>query len=112
MFASYDDTVYFRNCELPVECNSPFPKYPKECLLLILMAEKPIYLVLLIIQSWYCSFCHGLVNLIFFYSKKFLLCWGWPGGVVVGFMPSTSVAQGLRVQIPGVDLHTAHQAML
>ena len=37
---------------------------------------------------------------------------GWPGGAVVKFMYSASVAQGSRVQIPGTDLHTAHQAML
>ena len=28
----------------------------------------------------------------------------WPGGVVVKFTRSTSVAQGLPVQIPGVDM--------
>ena len=36
----------------------------------------------------------------------------WPGAIVVKFPCSTSVALGLRVQIPGVDLHTTHQAML
>ena len=34
----------------------------------------------------------------------------WPGGMVVKFTRSASVAQGLWVQIPGADLHTAHQA--
>ena len=33
-------------------------------------------------------------------------------GIVVKFPCSTLVAQGLRVQIPGKDLHIAHQAML
>ena len=37
---------------------------------------------------------------------------GQPGGVVVDFACSASVAQGSRVPIPGADLHTAHQAML
>ena len=37
---------------------------------------------------------------------------GQPCGVVVKFMHSALVAQGLGVQIPGEDLHTAHQAML
>ena len=31
---------------------------------------------------------------------------------MVGFVYSASVAWGLQVQIPGTDLHTAHQAML
>ena len=35
-----------------------------------------------------------------------------PGGVVVKFRHSTSAAQGLPVWIPGIDLHTAHQATL
>ena len=38
--------------------------------------------------------------------------WGLPGGVVVKFTHSASVAPGSQVQIPGVDLHTIHQAML
>ena len=29
---------------------------------------------------------------------------GWPGGVVVRFVHSALVAQGLQVRIPGVDL--------
>ena len=33
---------------------------------------------------------------------------GRPGGVVVKFACSASAAWGLQVQIPGVDLHTAH----
>ena len=37
---------------------------------------------------------------------------GWPGGVVVKFVHSTSVAWGLQVQILGADLHIAHQPML
>ena len=37
---------------------------------------------------------------------------GWRGSVVVKFSHSASAAQGSPVQIPGVDLHTAYQAML
>ena len=37
---------------------------------------------------------------------------GQPGGVVVKFMHSASAAQGLLVKIPGMDLHTSHQAKL
>ena len=37
---------------------------------------------------------------------------GQPSGVAVKFAPSASEAQGLPVQIPGVDLLTACQAML
>ena len=37
---------------------------------------------------------------------------GWPGGVMVKFTYSTLVAQGVQVQILGVDQHTTHQAML
>ena len=37
---------------------------------------------------------------------------GQPRGVVVKFTHSAAVAQGLRVRIPGADLHTAHQDML
>ena len=37
---------------------------------------------------------------------------GWPGGIVVKLVCSTSVAQGLQVQILGMDLCTTHQAML
>ena len=36
----------------------------------------------------------------------------WPNGVVVKFAHSTSAAQGSQVQIPGVDLCTAFQAIL
>ena len=36
----------------------------------------------------------------------------WPSGVVVKCTRSALAAQGLRVQIPGVDSHTTHQAML
>ena len=35
-----------------------------------------------------------------------------PGGRVVQFVHSTLVTQGSQVQIPGVNLHTAHRAML
>ena len=37
---------------------------------------------------------------------------GWPGGIEVKFARSTSAVQGLQVWILGMDLHTAHQAML
>ena len=37
---------------------------------------------------------------------------GWPGGIVVKFAHSASAAQGSWVWIPGVDRHTAQQAML
>ena len=37
---------------------------------------------------------------------------GWPSGIVVKFSHSPLAAWGLQVQILGVDLHTAHQAML
>ena len=37
---------------------------------------------------------------------------GQPGGVAVEFVYPISVAQCLQVWISGVDLHTAHQAML
>ena len=37
---------------------------------------------------------------------------GWPSGALVKFTYSASVARSLPVQIPGVDLHTARQAML
>ena len=40
------------------------------------------------------------------------VAWGQSCGVVVKLICSTSTAQGLRVQSLGVDLHTAHQAML
>ena len=42
--------------------------------------------------------------------KKFIR--GWPGGIVVRFACSASVARGSPVQFPDADLHTAHQAML
>ena len=50
------------------------------------------------------------INKHYFYSYKNSNR-GWPSGVVVKFTRSTSAARGLWVQIPGVDLHTAHQAM-
>ena len=37
---------------------------------------------------------------------------GLPGGVVVKFATSTSVAGGSPVQILGADIHTAYEAML
>ena len=37
---------------------------------------------------------------------------GWPGGVVVGFVYSTSAGWSSWLWIPGVDPHTTHQAML
>ena len=48
------------------------------------------------------------------YSKVTLktLHGGRPGGAVVKFPCSALVAWGSLVQIPGVDLHTACQAML
>ena len=36
---------------------------------------------------------------------------GQPDGIVVKFMYSALVARGSQVQISGVDLHTAHQAL-
>src|SRR3712207_7118548 len=41
-----------------------------------------------------------------------ILYWGWPSGVVVKFACYALVAQGSWAQIPGADLHTAHQATL
>ena len=37
---------------------------------------------------------------------------GQPGGIVVKFTCSVSVAQGSQVQILGMDQHTAHQAVV
>lgn len=37
---------------------------------------------------------------------------GQPGGVMVKFAHSASVAQGSQLQISGMDLYTTHQAML
>ena len=45
-------------------------------------------------------------------STKDLKDRGWPSGVAVKFACSASAARGLWVQIPGADLHTAHQSML
>ena len=45
-------------------------------------------------------------------SAKMAISWGWPGGVVVKFTHSAWVAQGSQVQILGLELYTAHQAML
>ena len=44
-----------------------------------------------------------------FFKKK---SQGRPGSIVVKFTCSTSAAQDSQVRIPGVDLHTTHQAML
>ena len=38
--------------------------------------------------------------------------WGQPGGAPIEYARSVSAAQGSLVQIPGVDLRTACQAML
>ena len=44
--------------------------------------------------------------------RKFPCLLEWPGGGIVGkFTRSTSAAQGSLVQVPSMDLHTAHQAM-
>ena len=54
----------------------------------------------------------SLVNLSkpkFFILKYFR---GQPGGIVVKFAHSASVAQGSQVWILGADLHTTHQAVL
>ena len=40
------------------------------------------------------------------------ISWGWPSGIVVKFTHSALKAWGSWVQIPGADLHTAHQATL
>ena len=45
-------------------------------------------------------------------KKKSTGTWGWLGGGVVKSTCSALEAQGFRVQIPGMDLHTAHQDML
>ena len=37
---------------------------------------------------------------------------GWRSDIVVKLVCSALVAQGSQVQIPGTDLHAAHQAML
>ena len=47
-----------------------------------------------------------------FYCKKKVIFRGWPRGVVVKFTCSALVAQGLSVQIPSLDLHTVHRAVL
>ena len=45
------------------------------------------------------------------YSFK-IIVFGAASGVAVKFAHSVSVAGGSKVWIPGMDLHTAHQAML
>ena len=52
------------------------------------------------------------INLINFYSNKMSEYWGPPGDAVVKFIHFASAAWGLLVQIPGVDLCTAGQAVL
>ena len=47
-----------------------------------------------------------------FVRQKDAMAQGQPSGVAVKFTRSTLLAQGLWVQILGMDLHTAHQAML
>ena len=37
---------------------------------------------------------------------------GQPGGVVVKFVHSALAAQGSQAQTPGMDLHSAQEAML
>ena len=44
--------------------------------------------------------------------KKVVQGWGWPSGVVVKLVHSTSAAWGSQVQILGMDLYSAHLAML
>ena len=39
-------------------------------------------------------------------------CGSQPSGIVVKFVHSTSATQRSQVWIPGMDLHTIHQAML
>ena len=45
-------------------------------------------------------------------SGKKRCAWGQPGGAVVKFGRSASMAQGLRVRILGADLCATYQAML
>ena len=51
------------------------------------------------------------IELYYFLSLKNIFR-GWPGVTVVKFMPFASAAQGLLVQILGVDLCAAYQALL
>ena len=61
------------------------------------------------IEFWF------LVCLLIFYKEldgqEYYLGDG-PVALVVKFAHSTSAARGSQVWIPGVDLHTTHQAML
>ena len=52
-----------------------------------------------------------ITQLIFNQSSKAFF-WSQPSGTVVKFACSASAALVSLVQIPGADLHTAHQAML
>ena len=45
-------------------------------------------------------------------TLKMSISGGWPGGTVVKFAYFTSTALGPPVRILGIDLHTAHRAML
>ena len=65
--------------------------------------------------AWHIEYCCFLQWNHYFKITKVLLKMqvrGWPSIVVVKFTHSTSPAQGSRVQMPGTDLHTAHQPML
>ena len=66
----------------------------------------PVYRSLCVDSLVLCASC-----LIQLHLQKHIL-WGWPGGVVVKFTHSASVAQGLQVHILGADLHDIHQATL
>ena len=44
--------------------------------------------------------------------EEIIFFWGLSGGVVVRSTFSASVAPGSQVRIPGMDLHTTHQARL
>ena len=46
------------------------------------------------------------------FYKKELIKRGQASGIVVNLTHSASAAQALLVQIPGMDLRTAYQAML
>ena len=54
----------------------------------------------------------ALQNLTKFHTKMLLTSGGQPGGSVVKFACSASLARGSQVQLPGVDLRTTYQAML
>ena len=62
------------------------------------------------IVKYVCNSYQHKLN-FFFFNKKASLG-GWPGSIVVGFACSALAASGLQVRILGMDLHTAHQAVL